>query len=394
MSVKLSEICELIVDCPHSTAPNEGTGYPLIRTPNIGPGYFELEGVHRVSEETYNKRNVRAVPRANDLILAREAPAGNVAIIPEGAQMCLGQRTVLIRPDAEKVNPVWLNYYLNAPDQQHALLKNANGATVSHVNMPIIRNLPITLPAICEQKRIADILSTYDKLIENNRRQIALLEEAAQRLYKEWFIDFKFPGHESVAIADGLPEGWINSTLDVLLAESGKRIGPEQRGKYSHYLPIDAIPSKTFSVWESDVIENAQSSLLSFEENDMVFGAMRPYFHKVISAAYSGITRSTCFVLRERKDEYAAYAFMTLTYERTIRYATAISVGTTMPYVRWSDLKRMATVIPEESIAIRFGNQIRPILDCIKRLAKQTAEAKESRNRLLPKLMSGEVEVM
>lgn len=135
----LSEVCKLIVDCPHSTARNEGEGYPLIRTPNIGKGRFNLENVHRVSEEIYNIRNTRAVPQDDDLILAREAPAGNVAIIKNGDKFCLGQRTVLIRPDKGKVNPDFLVYYLLGPEQQNKLLSQANGSTVDHVNLPIIK---------------------------------------------------------------------------------------------------------------------------------------------------------------------------------------------------------------------------------------------------------------
>ena len=90
MSCKLNDVCELIVDCPHSTEPDEGEGYPIIRTPNIGVGYLDLEGVQRVSKAAYDRRNIRAVPRPNDLILAREAPAGNVGIIREGTEVCLG----------------------------------------------------------------------------------------------------------------------------------------------------------------------------------------------------------------------------------------------------------------------------------------------------------------
>lgn len=128
-------------------------------------------------------------------------------------KVCLGQRTVLIRPSAEKVSPLFLNYYLNAPKQRHALLSNSNGATVSHVNMPVIRNLVIELPDREAQDRIADVLSAYDELIENSRRQIQLLEEAARRLYKEWFIDLKFPGHETTPIVDGLLRGGVRQHL-------------------------------------------------------------------------------------------------------------------------------------------------------------------------------------
>ena len=222
----LNEICEFIVDCPHSTAKDEGKGFPLIRTPNIGKGRLILEGVHRVSKEVYDKRNARAIPQDDDLILAREAPAGNVAIIKNGEKVCLGQRTVLIRPNKNKVYPDFLAYYILAPEQQYELLGSANGATVAHVNIPVIKALPVKLPEMERQKKVAGILKTYDDLIENNQKQIKLLEEAAQRLYKEWFVDLRFPGYEDVQIVDGVPEGWRKVTLsgiaDVIMGQSPK----------------------------------------------------------------------------------------------------------------------------------------------------------------------------
>lgn len=137
--MNLNDICELIVDCPHSTAPDEGEGFPLIRTPNIGKGRLLLDDVHRVSKDVYDERNKRAVPQENDLILAREAPVGNVAIIKGGQQVCLGQRTVLIRPDAKKVIPEFLVYYLLSPLIQHIFTGSSNGTIVSHLNLAILR---------------------------------------------------------------------------------------------------------------------------------------------------------------------------------------------------------------------------------------------------------------
>ena len=210
----LSDVCEFIVDCPHSTAPDEGEGYPLIRTPNVGKGRLDLNGVHRVSESVYKQRIQRGAPRANDLIFAREAPAGNVALVQENQTVCLGQRTVLIRPNVQKVNPQYLVYYLLSPKPQYELLGTANGATVAHINLPAIRNLKIELPEKSVQDKIGTILVTYDDLIENNQKQIKLLEEAAQRLYKEWFVDLRFPGHENTKIVDGVPEGWNECTVE------------------------------------------------------------------------------------------------------------------------------------------------------------------------------------
>jgi type I restriction enzyme, S subunit len=137
----LSDLCELIVDCEHKTAPTEAEGHPLIRTPNIGKGELMLDGVYRVSESTFCKWTRRAEPRPGDLIFAREAPAGNVGVIPSNEKVCLGQRTVLIRPFARLLNPHFLALALLQPGMQRRLLDKSRGATVEHVNMKDIREL-------------------------------------------------------------------------------------------------------------------------------------------------------------------------------------------------------------------------------------------------------------
>jgi len=209
----LNSICELIIDCEHKTAPYQEEGYPSIRTPNIGRGRLILGGVNRVSEETYKLWTQRATPRSGDLILAREAPVGNVAVIPKNLQVCLGQRTVLIRPDRSKVDPNFLVYLLLGDEVQGKIHSLSGGATVAHLNMGEIRKLKLPhLPPLSIQQKIAAILSAYDDLIENNTRRIKILEEMAQAIYREWFVHFRFPGHEGVRMVDSelelVPEGW------------------------------------------------------------------------------------------------------------------------------------------------------------------------------------------
>ncbi|WP_193786975.1 restriction endonuclease subunit S, partial [Bifidobacterium boum] len=166
----LQDICSLIVDCPHSSAKDEGTGYPLIRTPNVGRGRLILNGVQRVSRSIYLSRISRAIPREGDLILAREAPAGNVAIIDSDEPVCLGQRTMLLRPDEKIVNPYFLAYYLNAPEQRSRLLRVSNGATVSHINVADVRKFSISLPSRAFQDKVANILKSLDDAIALNSR--------------------------------------------------------------------------------------------------------------------------------------------------------------------------------------------------------------------------------
>jgi type I restriction enzyme S subunit len=164
--VRLCDITELIEDCPHSTAKDEGHGYPLIRTPNVGEGYLILDGVHRVSESVYNKRNARAVPETNDIIYAREAPAGNAAVIKENEIVCLGQRTVLIRPFKEYINSKLLAYFIISPHSRNSLISTAVGSTATHVNLVSIRPFIIPIPPLSEQIRIVWSIERWFTLID------------------------------------------------------------------------------------------------------------------------------------------------------------------------------------------------------------------------------------
>ena len=187
---RLKYICELIVDCEHKTAPTQETGYPLIRTPNIGIGHLILDGVNRVSEATYQEWSRRTIPQSGDLILAREAPIGNVAIIPKDLKVCLGQRTVLIRPDENKVYAMFLVYLMLGDETQVKLLGHSTGAIVHHLNMTDIRNLELPrLPSLPIQHKIANFLDhktkQIDELISTEGQKIELLKEYRQSLISE-----------------------------------------------------------------------------------------------------------------------------------------------------------------------------------------------------------------
>jgi type I restriction enzyme S subunit len=226
----LNDVCEFIVDCLHKTAPIQKDGYPSIRTPNVGRGRLLLEGANRVSDATYEEWTRRAVPLSNDLILAREAPAGNVAIIKNGQIVCLGQRTVHLRPNPSQVDPGFLCYYLLAPAQQGALLAGETGATAGHVNMRDIRRLRLNrLPALSVQRKAGAVLAAYDDLITNNTRRIELLERSARLLFEEWFVRLRYPGHEHDKIVDGVPQGWERKKLGEVFPLSYGKAMPETK---------------------------------------------------------------------------------------------------------------------------------------------------------------------
>jgi type I restriction enzyme S subunit len=234
--VALGELCSLIVDSEHKTAPKDPAGsHPLIRTSDLGKACADLSRVQRVSSETHALWTKRAVPIAGDLILAREAPVGGIFRVPDGVEPVLGQRTVLLRPDPCRVDGGFLMYRLASGDSQGRMFEMSTGATVPHLNMADIRTFPLPpLPTISMQRRIAAVLSAFDELIEINERRIGLLEDLARSLYREWFVRFRFPGHEEVELVDSelgpVPEGWeVQPLRDVAALRYGKSLPASTR---------------------------------------------------------------------------------------------------------------------------------------------------------------------
>jgi len=394
----LNDVCEFIVDCPHSTAKDEGVGYPLIRTPNVGRGRLILNDVHRVSEAVYQIRNLRATPQDDDLIMAREAPAGNVAIIKNGEKVCLGQRTVLLRPDKTKVYPDYLAYYLLAPQQQYGLLGTANGATVAHVNIPVIKTLPVSLPSIERQKKAADILIAYDDLIENNQQQIKLLEEAAQRLYKEWFVDLRYPGHEDAPVVDGVPEGWIACVLDDVIEFNPKISLNKDRVKQC--VPMAALSTQSMILNSGEFTETTSTSGSKFQNGDTLLARITPCLENGKTGFVAGLDSdegavgSTEFIVMRSKrlNPYMVYLLArTDDFRKTAINSMTGSDG--RQRAQPGKIRAYPFLLPPDSIIDSFGDIVKPIFDTIQKRNQQNAQLSEARDRLLPKLMSGEIAV-
>lgn len=260
-------------------------------------------------------------------------------------------------------------------------LKSINKGTASgreYIAKLAFENIEIQVhDDIDVQRAIGRILSAYDDMIDNCKQQIALLEEAAQRLYREWFSDFS-----------------PNSALSDLAEDVGKSVNKSNRTNYECYTPIDCLPKKSLAYIAPKDISLAESSLKSYKPKDILFGAMRVYFHKVCIAHENGLTRSTCIVLNAINEWYWAYLTLLLFSEETIAWATANSKeGTTMPYISWEKLKYMPIYLPDEEVAKQFNVIVEPYLSKIIVLAKYILNLTEIKKVLLPRLISGQIEI-
>ncbi|WP_296449159.1 restriction endonuclease subunit S [Rhodoferax sp. UBA5149] len=409
----LNDVCVAIIDCEHKTAPIQPDGYPSIRTPNIGRGRLILDGVNRVSDETYLQWTQRMEPHADDLILAREAPVGNVAIVPKNLKVCLGQRTVLIRPDQAKVVPGYLVYLLLGDELQGRIHSQSNGATVHHLNMKDIRGLELPLlPSMDEQRRIASILSAYDDLIENNTRRIAILEEMARRLYEEWFVRFRFPGHEGVRMVESemglIPEGWrVDPLVKVCPSKDGIQTGPFgsqlHKSDYSSegvpvLMPKDLLGFRINTETIARIPEATAQSLPRhrMKPGDIVYGRRGDIGRRAFIMAHQSGWFCGTGCLRIRPDPAAIngwYLFNYFGQDNVVGLIAGRAHGVTMPNLNTRLLESVPVVRPPRSLQDQFEQVTFPTASLRETLIAKNINLRTTRDLLLPKLISGELDV-
>jgi len=392
--MQLGEICDLIVDCEHKTAPTQESGYPSIRTPNIGRGYFILDKVNRVSEETYRLWTRRAVPKQGDLIMAREAPVGNVAIIPPGLKPCLGQRTLLIRCNKAKAEPSYVSYLLNGPQVQATIFGMTSGATVPHLNMKDVRTLPIPgLPPLPTQRKIASILSAYDDLIENNLRRIKILEEMAQSLYREWFVKFRFPRHENVRMVDSplgkIPEGWqVARLIDVCHLVMGQSPKSEFYNTVGSGLPFHQGVTDFGERYPTDRMYCTVENRIA-EKGDVLFSVRAPVGRINVSNKRIVIGRGLSAIRHRGGCQW--FAFHQL--KERFKEKDTMGGGTIFKSVTKKDMEEIDFSVPNDGIVARFEEIVLPLEGEIENLTKRNSNLRRTRDLLLPRLISGELDV-
>ena len=395
--IQLKDICD-IYDCPHTTAKDEGKGYPLVRTPNVGKGRLLLNGIHRVSEEVYNSRNSRAVPEEGDLILAREAPVGNVSIIMQGQRVCLGQRVVLIKPKRELVDPHYLTYYLLSAEVQNRLKNHANGAVVAHLNVTDIRNLLVSLPELDEQIAIGKILRSIEDKIELNNRINHNLEQQAQALYKSWFVDFEpFRGGNFVDSELGMiPEGWDAKPLSSICHIEKKTINPQKHPTclFTHY-SIPAYDNSELPELQkgSDILSNKYI----ISDCTILFSKLNPRIKRIwnVYQSESNPICSTEFVVYKPMDiDTYPFLYSYITGDDFYNNIMSKVNGATGSHQRFHPEETLDILVPYHIDCYRLYSQlVLPIIQQIDENKRENHYFASLRDSLLPKLMSGELKI-
>ena len=369
-------------------------GIPVIMPKDISDGRINAETVARVSEETAMRlRRHRLCPRS--IILPRRGEITKRAWIDdEQAGWLCGTGCLQIVVEGTGLVPEFLYYYMEQDHVVRWLEQHAVGTTMLNLSASIVANLPVRYPPPDIQQRIASILSAYDDLIENNRRRIQLLEDAARLLYREWFVRLRFPGHEHAKIKDGVPEGWEKVSFGQLCEEIKEMCLPAAMEPDTPYIGLEHMPRRSIALSEWGTAEQVTSSKHRFREGDVLFGKIRPYFHKVGIALTDGVASSDAIVLRPISQELLPLVLMVASSDAFVAdTAQKMKEGSKMPRADWKQMQQYPVLRPADGPLRMFNDFIIPMLKQIGTLVFSSRNLAQARDLLLPRLMSGEIAV-
>ena len=294
----------------------------------------------------------------------------------------------------ERAEPRFYRYYFNSPAGRSNILSVARGAVQQNLNITNVETLRVPLPPISEQRRIVSIFSAYDDLIENNRRRMALLEDAARQLYREWFVRLRFPGHEHTRMTNGVPEGWKKKTLGHLCKEVSETIKPVALDPDTPYIGLEHMPRRSISLSDWGTAEQVTSTKHRFREGEFLFGKIRPYFHKAGIAFVDGITSADAIVIRPLESALRGFVLMTVSSDPFVAVtAQTMKEGSKMPRADWKQMQAYSVSLPPADLLGSFESAIQAIVEQLRTLTFMNHELREARDLLLPRLMSGEIAV-
>ena len=364
-------------------------GTPIIMPKDTIGGRISHQALIRVPDE-HLQRLKRHQVYDGDLMVARKGDVRKCVYITENENGWLtGSDCLKVSLDKGKCYPKYIYYQLRSPFIGRWLETISIGATMPSLNTGLLSGIEISLPTIDAQIRIADVLSTYDNLIENNQKQIKLLEEAAQRLYKEWFIDLRFPGHETTPIVDGVPEGWRDQSLyqiaDVVMGQSPKS---EYYNQVGEGLPFHQGVGSYGNRFVSDETYSTSFTRIA-EAGSILFSVRAPVGRLNLTKNKVVIGRGLAAINHRRRAQ--SYLFYLLK-EKFFR-DDIIGNGSIFASISKEELLNQTFLIPIDSLVGQFNGIAGGIDKKIDILSEQIRLLTEARNRLLPKLMSGEIEV-
>jgi type I restriction enzyme S subunit len=375
----LQELCLNITDGKHGDCENEeNSGYYFISCKDIFDGQINYKNARQITKADFEETHKRTMLEVDDILLTNSGTIGRMAFVTdrEATTKTTFQKSVaIIKPDKQKVLPRYLYYQLQNCVPQ--FINSSNGSAQKNLLLSTMRTFQIEIEENCEkQEKIANTLSAYDDLIENNQKQIKLLEEAAQRLYKEWFVDLRFPGHENTKIVDGVPEGWSRTNINEILTFHRGYDLTKNEMKAGRYPVVGSTTvigyHNEFKIKGPGIVTGRSGSLGKYQ---FIWDNFWPH--------------NTSLYISDYKDHNIFFVYSLL---QTVDFAS-LNNGGAIPTLNRNVLSNIKVIEPTDELQEMFAKIAEAQYRKIRNLEKQNNQLKMARDVLLPKLMSGEVEV-
>ena len=376
------------------------TKHKYIRARDIKNGKIDGSDLGYISEET-QKKIERYIVNTNDIIITIAGTIGEVALVSKKFDgVNLTENAVRLTEFSKDVCPEFLAYILKSPERKEYMEQVAGGSAQPKLGIYKIEAIKVDLPDVQIQHKIADILSAYDNLIENNQKQIKLLEEAAQRLYKEWFVDLRFPGHENTKIVDGVPEGWrVASIADICDTVGGGTPSTKiqsyyEKGDILWVTPTDITRNFSLALLDTEKkitpegLKNSSANMLPAETILMTSRASVGFFGMCKYEVCTNQGFISCIPKRENLQMYLLFNLKSRVEE--IRQKAG---GSTYLEISKTVFRELKIILPKDEVLAEYQKNVHDIFDEIYCRTEMIKSLVDMRNRLLPKLMSGEVEV-
>lgn len=407
-TIPLDDLCTSITDCPHSTPKWADEGAIVIRNFNIKGGELDLSSPSFTDQISFKERVKRAAPEPGDIIITREAPMGEVCLIPAGLECCLGQRMVLLKVNQKKISSQYLLFALQSEFVQKQIRKSdRTGSTVSNLCLPDLRALEI--PILENTSNIAAALKAITDKIKTNNRINSELEAIVKTIYDYWFVQFDFPDTNgkpyktsggkmayNQTLKREIPEGWDATMLSKITPVSTQSVNPANYPDkiFRHFsIPVyDA--TNNFGIEAGETIG---SNKFTVKDSDVLVSKLNPWFSRVIYAMEEeDLICSTEFVVwRTPSSNIKNFLYMVATSPQFIAHCTQSATGTSNSHKRVNPGVMMRFPVPFNlEVAKALGEKLDSMIKAIIMNQRENAGLARLRDWLLPMLMNGQVKVI
>ncbi len=394
-----SEFCESVRDGTHDTPKQTNSGYRLVTSKHIKNGQINSDEGYFISEKDFKKINERSLVDQWDVLMSMIGTIGEAAIVKDQPKYAI--KNVALFKCGDELKAKWLYYFLCSPEGKGQLFSNQKGASQQFVSLTQLRNLQIPIRDQSTMKKITDILSAYDYLIENNQKQIRLLEEAAMRLYKEWFVKLRFPGYETTKIVDGVPEGWEKCNLGLYAKVKSGYAFKSSWWKHNGVpvIKIKDIQDNTVNLSQLDCVDisNANKAIdFKVVAGDLLIAMTGATTGKIAIVPIADDMlvnqRVGKFFLGENPIAKLPFLYSTLQEANSHNWALNFANGSAQPNISPTQIESLEILFSERFVSL-YNEKMQPYFESIIKLRRLINRAQQARDKLLPKLMSGEIEV-